>query len=266
MIVAAAVVPHPPLLVAELGRDDSPALGELRSACRRAVEAIVEEADAVLLVGGGPEWALAAPGASASFAPYGAAVEVALPAPPVPAAAGRGGWLDLDRLAEALPNGLPAPDLLRELPLSLAVAAWLLVEAGRAVPPLAALAVPDWLAGAPAAALGRALAVEQPSAGGKVGLLAMGDLSARRTPMAPATFQPGAAAFDLLVGQAVREGAPTRLLDLDPALAAVLRVAGLVPLQVLAGALEQAGAVRGEVLYEDAPYGVGYLVGVLRPS
>lgn len=263
MIVAAAVVPHPPLLVAGLGRDDSPALGELRSACRRAVEGIVGEAGALLLVGGGPEWALAPLGASASFAPYGAAVEVALP---TLAAAPGGGWLDLDRLAEALPDSIPAPDLLQELPLSLAVAAWLLAEAGQAVPPLAALTVPDSLAGARAAALGRALAVEQPSAGGKVGLLAMGDLSARRTPMAPAAFHPGAAAFDLLVGQAVREGAPSRLLDLDPALAAVLRVAGLVTLQVLAGALERAGRVRGEVLYEDAPYGVGYLVGVLRPS
>jgi hypothetical protein len=33
---------------------------------------------------------------------------------------------------------------------------------------------------------------------------------------------------------------------------------------VLAGAFAGAGGVRGQVLYEAAPYGVGYLVGVLQ--
>jgi hypothetical protein len=251
MIAAAAVVPHPPVLVEGLGRDDSPELDRLRSACRRAVEATLREVDALLMVGGSPSWGLAAPGASASFAPYGAAVEVALPA-----------------AAEAPPASLPlpAPGPLEELPLSLAVAAWLLAEAGRAaLPPMTALAVPDSLDGAQAAVLGRALALAAGS-GGAVGLLAMGDLSARRTDKAPATFHPGAAAFDQQVGQALRDGAPGRLLNLDPTLAATLGVGGRVPLQVLAGALQQARAVRGEVLYEAAPYGVGYLVAVLRPS
>ncbi|HZD02957.1 MAG TPA: hypothetical protein VFA46_23020, partial [Actinomycetes bacterium] len=142
---------------------------------------------------------------------------------------------------------------------------WLLAATGRVVPRLAALAVPAALAGSRAAALGRTLALTT-DAGGRVSLLAMGDLSARRTPAAPGTFHPGAAGFDQLVGQAIRDGAPCRLLSLDPALAAALGVAGLASLQVLAGALERAGAVQGEVLYEGAPYGVGYLVGVLRPS
>jgi hypothetical protein len=39
-----------------------------------------------------------------------------------------------------------------------------------------------------------------------------------------------------------------------------------VPLQVLAGALQDAPAMRGQVLYEDAPYGVGYLVALLTAS
>ena len=80
---------------------------------------------------------------------------------------------------------------------------------------------------------------------------------------------------------------PERLLDLDPARAADLLVAGRVPLQVLAGAFAHAPAapgqgrgapgpagrdriaheappaLRGQVLYEDAPYGVGYLVALL---
>jgi hypothetical protein len=36
-----------------------------------------------------------------------------------------------------------------------------------------------------------------------------------------------------------------------------------VPLQVLAGALQDRPTTRGQVLYQDAPYGVGYLVALL---
>jgi hypothetical protein len=264
-ITTAVVVPHPPLLIPELGRDDSPALGDLRSACLRAVTVALERADALLLVGGGPAWSRAAPGAVASFAPYGAAVEVALPV----AAGGGRDWLDPDRLAAALPRGLSTPRPLLELPLSLAVAAWLLAASGQVVPGLAALAVPAALDPTTAAALGRALAALADSAG-RVSLLAMGDLSARRTPAAPGAFHPAAAEFDQRAAQAIRDAAPSRLLALDPALAARLRVAGLVSLQVLAGALAANGPMggaaryRGEVLYEDAPYGVGYLVATLR--
>ncbi len=261
-ITAAAVVPHPPLLVPELGRGDSPELDALRSACLCAVGALAR-ADTLLLVGDGPRFALAAPGATGSFAPYGVDVRVDLPAAAVPAAHAGRGWLDLDRLAGALPSAADAPGLLDELPLSLAVAAWLLAASGHAPHRLAALTVPSSLGGAQAAAIGRALAG---ATAVDAGLLVMADLSARRTARAPATLHPAAAAFDQQVGQAIRDGAPARLLDLDAALAAVLGVAGLAPLRVLAGALDQARAVRGEVLYEDAPYGVGYLVGVLSLS
>jgi len=102
--------------------------------------------------------------------------------------------------------------------------------------------------------------------GGAVGLVAMGDLSACRTDRAPGGFRPEAAAFDASVAAAFRTGAPDRLLDLDPDQAADLLAAGRVPLQVLAGALQDAPAMRGQVLYEDAPYGVGYLVALLTAS
>ena len=99
--------------------------------------------------------------------------------------------------------------------------------------------------------------------GGPVGLVVMADLSACRTERAPGAFRAEAADFDASVAEALRTGKPARLLDLDPAVAADLMVAGRVPLQVLAGAFESEPAARGRVLYEDAPYGVGYLVAVL---
>ena len=243
--VAAAVLPHPPLLVPELAGGAAGELDPLRAACREALSAVLDAADLMVVVGGGPAWAV--PGASApgSFRPYGADVEVTLPT-----------QVDLE-----LP-GLPPPARLDELPLSLAVAAHLL--AGLDTPPgrVFAATVPSSLGPGAAAAIGHALTAAGPT-GGRVGLVAMGDLSACRTEWAPGAFRAGAAGFDASVAEAFRTGKPERLLDLDPTRAGELLVAGRVPLQVLAGAWGGGPAPRGQVLYDDAPYGVGYLVALL---
>jgi hypothetical protein len=91
----------------------------------------------------------------------------------------------------------------------------------------------------------------------------MGDLSACRTERAPGAFRAEAAGFDASVAEAFRTGKPERLLDLDPTQAGELLVAGRVPLQVLAGACDGGPHLRGQVLYDEAPYGVGYLVALL---
>ncbi|NEE05637.1 hypothetical protein G3M58_04235, partial [Streptomyces sp. SID7499] len=49
------------------------------------------------------------------------------------------------------------------------------------------------------------------------------------------------------------------LAALDAALARELKAAGRAPWQLLGGAARDAGLV-GRLLYEDAPYGVGYTV------
>ncbi|NEE35811.1 hypothetical protein G3M53_61660, partial [Streptomyces sp. SID7982] len=46
---------------------------------------------------------------------------------------------------------------------------------------------------------------------------------------------------------------------LDATLAHELKAAGRAPWQLLAGAARDAG-LAGRLLYEDAPYGVGYIV------
>jgi hypothetical protein len=342
--VAAAVLPHPPLLVAELAGAAAAELDPLRTACRQALTAVVEAADLTVVVGDGPVWGVPEPSAPGSFHPYGTDVEVTLPA-----------LVTLD-----LP-GLPAPARLADLPLSLAVAAHLLAALDPPPARLFAATVPASLGPGAAAAVGRALttaaqaaapagggsaaaagrtvptpkavpsqepgpaasagrmvptpqaaptqgpgpaAAARPGAtarlgvapddpgplpggspgggGRRVGLVVMGDLSACRTDQAPGAFRPEAAGLDASVAEAFRTARPERLLDLDPAQAADLSVAGRVPLQVLAGAFADAPAagergpavrdrpteaappvLRGRVLYEDAPYGVGYLVALL---
>lgn len=241
----AAILPHPPLLVPELAGDAAAELDPLRDACLQALATVLTGGGAVL-VGDGSAWGTPRPDAAGSFRPYGAAVDVALPTLHP---------LDLD--------GLPEPVRLDRLPLSLAVAAWLLARLGVGPARLSALTVPVSLGAGAAAAVGRGLAACA-GAAGPLGLVVMGDLSARRDDRAPGAFHPAAAAFDAAVGEAFRAGDPGRLLGLEPALAAELHAAGRVPLQVLAGAFAGAAGVRGEVLYEAAPYGVGYLVGVLQ--
>jgi hypothetical protein len=248
--VAAAVLPHPPLLLPDLAGGAAAELDPLRTACRDALAAVVAAADLVVVVGDGPVWGVPEPSAAGSFRPYGADVEVAL-----------------STLADLDLSGLPAPARLPDLPLSLAVAAHLL--AGLEPPPAALFAatVPPSLGPAAAAAIGRTLtATGSRGTGGRVGLVAMGDLSACRTEGAPGALRPEAAELDTAVAEALRTGKPGRLLDLDPALAADLLVAGRVPLQVLAGAFEDGPAVQGRVLYDDAPYGVGYLVALLTAT
>ena len=265
--VAAAVLPHPPLLVPELAGAAAPELAPLRAACQGALATVVAAAGLAVVIGDGPVWAVPAPGAPGSFRSYGAEVEVELPAP-----------VDLD-----LP-GLPPPAQLTDLPLSLAVAAHLLDALDPPPGQLFAATVPRSLGPGAAARIGQVLA----SAAPRFGLVVMADLSARRTEQSPGAFHPEAAGFDARVGDAFRAGTPHHVLTLDPAQCADLLVAGRVPLQVLGGAFhgtpardgeapdegalhgrapgEDNRGLRGRVLYEDAPYGVGYLVAVLTGS
>ena len=247
--VTAAVLPHPPLLVPELAGAAAPELDRLRAACREALAAVVAAADLAVVVGDGPVWGVPEPSAPGSFAPYGADRQVTFPA----------ALTQLD-----LPE-LPTPARLPDLPLSLAVAAQLLTGLDPAPARLFAATVPTSLGPGAAAAIGRALAAAGNGSvvGGPVGLVVMADLSACRTERAPGAFRAEAADFDASVAEVLRTGKAARLLDLDPALAADLLVAGRAPLQVLAGTFESEPAVHGRVLYEDAPYGVGYLVALL---
>ncbi|HEV3494903.1 MAG TPA: hypothetical protein VHA34_00990, partial [Actinomycetes bacterium] len=152
--VAAAVLPHPPLLVPELAGAAAPELTPLRAACREALATVAAASDLTVIVGDGPVWGVPAPAARGSFHPYGADVSVALPA-----------------LADLQLPGLPPPAELTDLPLSLAVAAHLLD--GLEPPParLFAATVPRSLGPGAAAAIGNALAAAAP-----FGLVAMADL------------------------------------------------------------------------------------------
>jgi hypothetical protein len=90
-------------------------------------------------------------------------------------------------------------------------------------------------------------------------LLVMGDGSGRRSLKGPGYLDERAEPFDDAVVAALAKAAPQQLADLDLKLAAELLAAG-APAWVAAARLVGDRAWHGEVLYDDAPFGVMYTV------
>jgi hypothetical protein len=133
----------------------------------------------------------------------------------------------------------------RRLPLAHTVAAWLLREAGFA----------GTRVGVGPADVHRLLR-DLPA---PVGVLAVGDGSARRSVKAPGYLDESAGPFDASVAQALGTGDADALAALDPVAGERLLAAGVPTWRALGSAL--AGrAVTARLHYDDAPFGVGYLV------
>jgi hypothetical protein len=232
VLVAAAFCPHPPVLVPEVASGAAPELAPLRTACDAVLEClIVAGPDVVVLVGAAEKPGEYGPGAWGTLAPYGVAT-----------AAGLGGHGGRRRAGSAT------------LPLSLTIGAWLLARTSWAGP-VVAHAVPGPAGTAECAALGASLAERSK----RVGMVVMGDGSARRSVTAPGYLDPRAEEFDAAVAAALRRGDPEALSRLDVTLASDLMVAGRAAWQALAGAA-RGSRWRAALCYAEAPYGVGYLV------
>lgn len=233
--------PHPPLLVAGLGPERGDEVDALREACWSALDALRSSSPDVLVVVGTGESTVADVRGTGNLAPYGAERTVVLPG--------------------AGPSA-------GELPLSLSVGAWLLEHDGwpdpaavGAVTAATVAAVDGKAGGAEVLAACARLGEEIAERADRVALLVMADGSASREQTAPRPFHPRAEEYDAAVAQALREGEPQQLMALDAALAADVGSSGLGPLRVLASAAADA-VFDAEVLYDAAPYGVGYVVGV----
>lgn len=231
MLVAAAVCPAPPLLVPEVAAGAAAELGDARTACSDALAVLAASRPDLLVVVGAADRDHFGPypqGARGTFRGFGV----------------EGGV--------QLGEGDEGPRL---LPPSLAVGAWLLAHARWGAAPVEGLGVGEPLDTAGCLVAGRELAARD----ARVALLVMGDGSACRTLKAPGYLDERAAAFDAAAGRALGAADTAALAALDAGLAAELQAAGRAPWQVLAGAAEGAG-LDGRLLYEDAPYGVGYFV------
>ncbi|WP_431898646.1 hypothetical protein [Nonomuraea sp. bgisy101] len=221
MLVAAAVCPHPPLLVPALAGAAAPELDGLRTACAAAVEALLAvEHDALVVVGGGETTRSYGGRPAGTLRPWGVDVRVGA--------------------------GEPV------LPLSLTIGRWLLGDQAGDRAAFHEVAFD--------ASTGECLRLGERLAGdGRTALLVMGDGSARLTEKAPGYLHPAAPPYNEGIAGALAGGDAGALAALDPEEAAELWVGGRAAFQVLAGAAGGA-RLQAELLESTAPYGVGYFV------
>jgi hypothetical protein len=232
VVFAAALVPHPPLLVPALAAGAAPLVASLLAACDAAVLGLLEPGpQLVVCLGAGERSVAHLPSDWGTLAGYGVDVQA-------PHRHGSG----------------PA-----RLPLSLTIGVWLLERAGWA----GQLVMQQVAADASVSqcqVLGARLAAES---GPRSAWLVLGDGSAQPGPRA--------SDFDETVTLAFAAADLDALLGLDPALAAELDAAGRPAWQVLAAAASASSAgaraepgpvaaIEATVHYAAAPFGVRYLV------
>jgi hypothetical protein len=219
--VAVAFCPTPPLLLPGVEGRAAAETTELRRACAEAVgRMLTVRPEVVVVVGDRPAPGQRfGPGDGGDLRGFGVDLEIGF--------AGR-----------VRPGG-------QCLPLPHTIGAWLLDEAGFAGTRL----------GIGPADLGR-LVQDLP---GPLGVLAMGDGSARRTVKAPGYLDAAAAPFDAAVAAALASGDTAALAALDPDEAERLLAAG-TPTWRAVGAALAGREVTAHLHLEAAPFGVGYLV------
>jgi hypothetical protein len=225
-------------MVPEVAAGAAEELDDLRTACDEALGRLARSRPRVLCVVGADttttEYWYPYRG---SFAPWGVPLEVTLGTPD---------------------HQTPA------LPLSLLVGAWLVKRSFHPDNPVmySMFGVDRTAAADQCAQWGTNIGSESSWA-----LLVMGDGSACRGVKAPGYDDPRAPGFDAAVAAALADADADALLALDPVEAADLRAAGRAPWQVLAGAARATGTRwHGELLYDRAPYGVGYFVASWSPA
>jgi hypothetical protein len=233
MLTAAAICPHPPLLVAEAtggtaGPGDAD-LSRLRAACGTAARTLALASPDVLVVVGGAERTARFPAAAAgSLRDYG-----------VPFTIG---------------DGPPV------LPLSLTIGRWLLAHAVHAQPVLQAVATrapPD-----ECLILGASLAALAPA----VAILVLADGPARRARGIPNAIDADADRYDKQIANALGSADAGQLADLDPGQDDALCIAGRAAWQVLAGAAladaetDSDARFTARLRYAAVPFEVSYFV------
>jgi len=228
VLVAAAVCPHPPLLVPEAvgtaGRARDGVIAEVLSACDAAVAGLAAaRPELTVVVGGAGDDADYDGSAAGSLREYG--------------------------VRFATGTGDPV------LPLSLTVGAWLVRRS--AVPPtrlrLRAVARDTPVAGC------LRLGADIARRAARVAVLAMGDGPGRRAAGIERAADPAADDYDAEVAAALAEADPARLTRLAPSLDDELLVAGRAAWQVLAGAAD-GRRLRGRLQCAMTQYEVSYLV------
>lgn len=110
--------------------------------------------------------------------------------------------------------------------------------------------------------LGNALASAAAKAGGRVALVASGDMSHRLEPGAPGGYHPEAARFDHEFVELLETGHFLEVADMDPELVELAGQDVIESTRIALAAIHH-DATRRDVLSYEGPFGVGYCLAVL---
>ena len=114
-------------------------------------------------------------------------------------------------------------------------------------------------------ALGKCIAEVSETLSRRTAIIASGDLSHRLAEDGPYGFAPEGPVFDRLVTEALAAGDFGALLHLSPAFCDAAGECGLRAFQIMAGTLDGKN-VRSELLSYEGPFGVGYATAVFLPA
>lgn len=240
-----AVIPSAPLLVPELAGPDAVDTEAVRAAVLAVGADLAGAACRWVAVGAGTPPA-GSPPRSGDFGAYGVAVPVHLPS------------------ESGLTEQVPAAG--DRLPLPLLLAGWL---GARVQPPpreIEPIVVDPSTAGAACAELGARIVRDIAADEEPVGLLVVADGPTALSPRAPGGGERASAwALQHRLEAALRGGDAAALAGLGEAECAAEGVDSRAAWQVLGGALRDLPVDEVDVVYAQAPFGVGYLAATLRP-
>lgn len=264
-IVAAVAVPHPPIIVPEVGHGEEKKIQQTIDAYREVMRRAAEQKpDTVVVIS--PHSMLYADYFHISPGKQAKGDLGAFRAPQVQLAvqydeqfAQTLGDLCMDHDVPAGPMGDRKPDLDHGTMLPL-----LFLKEQMDLPPVVRIG----LSGLPARMhyrLGQDIRETAEKLGRRVLVIASGDLSHKLREDGPYGFAAEGPAFDQLVTRALGEGDFLSLLTVDPDLAEGAAECGLRSYWILAGALDRT-AVESELLSYEGPFGVGYGVAWIHPQ
>ena len=240
MLIAAAVCPHPPVLIpAAMGEAGAgPELADLRAACAAAAQGLVRaRPDLIVVAGGGPAGRAYPWPSAGSLHRYGVPWSTGPGRPVLPLSLTVGTWLLTGALAA---SGIPGPAVTSATSVML-----------RAV---AVTASPE-----SCRRLGARLAGLAP----RVAMLAMGDASAKKAIGVPGAPDPEAEEYDAGIAAALAAADAGRAGPARPGPgrgAAGHRPGALAGAGRRRGAAGQKDGLRGLLRHQAAPYDVSYLV------
>lgn len=258
-IVFGCIVPHPPLLIPDIGHGNEKAISDTIRALESLSDMLRQAGAETLVV----------------VSPHGASIPDAMGVATCKDITGSlGSWgshladfrFDNDKdfvkalQAEAKAASIPLESIGKKsysLDHGVLVPMHFLHKGARGLP-LVPLTF-SWLSLEQHYSFGQAVRRAAEKSGRKVALIASGDLSHRLIPEAPAGYDPQGQVFDNKIVEAIKAWDVQAILNLDIKLIEQAGECGLRSILILLGALSGL-KVKPEVLSYEGPFGVGYLV------